>query len=239
MDRLTFAMSPEEVCGLNDETDPMMRFLAPLLVFSALSWASAASAHPAGSHCHFNACGQPVATATVSCCGNGPDAGLPAYTPREAPADLGAPAPAARSAHRPIRKAKAHAPRRTSAARPAARRHAAARPAGRHAVRPARPTHTAAPYGDPIRDHAAIYGASGHGNAVPLAAYAGRGDRWVSGSVTTTSVTTQWIAPAQTVIQGGQTCGWGGRVAHAHGHAPRHERAWLCACAEGWRPPGY
>jgi hypothetical protein len=207
--------------------------LAAGAILSTALVVSAAPAH-AQSRCLFLACDQPVATATVTCCTSGPDVTgvvrrhevAPAAAPRTAK-----PPKKARKAHA----AKAHVRKaRAAHARPAIR-HAVARPAptrARHAVRPVRHAPVHAP--DPIRDHAATYGARATGASEAIAAFAGRGERWVTSSWQVTG----WAAPAAVSWHQGQSCGWGARVLTAPDGATRQERAWLCQCAEGWRPPG-
>jgi hypothetical protein len=121
------------------------------------------------------------------------------------------------------------------AARTAATRHRPAASSPRRRVqthRPA-PAHPAPPpYTPRTRDLASTYGAA-NGAVVPLAAFTGRGERWESGY----GIRTVWVGPSATSWSGGQLCGWGLRQqmsgAQVHSQAP----AWLCQCAEGWRPP--
>jgi hypothetical protein len=82
-------------------------------------------------------------------------------------------------------------------------------------------------------DYAAVYSASATGASTPIAAWAGRGERWVT---STTSV--RWIAPSATSWSSGSECGWGARVVSGPGGHLTHQRTWLCACPQGWRPPG-
>lgn len=87
------------------------------------------------------------------------------------------------------------------------------------------------PYEMPIKDHAATYRASAVGYSVPIAAYAGRGESWVSGQ----GQIVRYSAPQHISVQNGQNCGWGMGIAQS-GQSSGN-RAWVCHCEHGWQPP--
>jgi hypothetical protein len=209
----------------------------PAFVALAATWSALTlGAAPAqAATCTFVSCGQPVAQATVSCCSNTPYG--PATPPWMASGtgahEAGAHHhPAARTPHR---RATPRAAARTKAPKAAPRVH---RTASKGAAARSQKARTALRHtrhgvaGPDIRDHAAAYGAAGIGPGVPIAAYAGRGERWVSRSV-------HWVAPVVTSVHAGQVCGWGAQVIAAPGHHVQQSRQWLCQHPAGWRPPGY
>lgn len=81
-----------------------------------------------------------------------------------------------------------------------------------------------------IQDSAKIYGANKYGPSVNVAAFAGRGEKWVSSSYKVISYTTpsniQWV--------NGRQCGWGMPIA-SNGNIMKNN-TWVCRCETGWRP---
>lgn len=120
---------------------------------------------------------------------------------------------------------------RTQASRPQASR---PQPTRSQATRrhPAPPSAPRQAWQSRTRDLAATYGAS-DGQAVSLAQFTGRGDRWVSSSYSRTV----WVAPSVTSWSGGQLCGWGHQAVMQGSTTISQSPAWLCQCAQGWRPP--
>lgn len=142
--------------------------------------------------------------------------------------------PAARPAQRQTTRQRTATPRRQQARRQPQRqasRTQATRPATtrRHPAPPAPPRQAWQPR---TRDLAATYGA-GNGQAVSLAQFTGRGDRWVSSSYSRTV----WVGPSITSWSGGQLCGWGSQAVMQGSVTVSQSPAWLCQCEQGWRPP--
>lgn len=152
--------------------------------------------------------------------------------------------PAARPAQRQATRQRSATPRRqevrrqpqrqatrTQATRTQATRTQATRPATtrRHPAPPAPPRQA---WQSSTRDLAATYGAT-NGQAVSLSQFTGRGDRWVSSSYSRTV----WVGPSVTSWSGGQLCGWGSQAVMQGSVTVSQSPAWLCQCAQGWRPP--
>lgn len=154
--------------------------------------------------------------------------------------------PAARPAPRQASRPRAATPRRPETRRqetrrqetrrPEARRSEARRQTPRQTSRPATPRRHPAPpaqaWQPRTRDLAATYGA-GNGQAVSLAQFTGRGDRWVSSSYSRTV----WVGPSVTSWSGGQLCGWGSQAVMQGAVTVSQTPTWLCQCDQGWRPP--
>lgn len=147
--------------------------------------------------------------------------------------------PAARPAQRQTSRQRTATPRRQQARRQETRRQPQRQASRTQAARPATTRRHPAPPAPPrqawqprTRDLAATYGA-GNGQAVSLAQFTGRGDRWVSSSYSRTV----WVGPSVTSWSGGQLCGWGSQAVMQGSVTVSQSPAWLCQCEQGWRPP--
>ncbi|MEN9874527.1 MAG: hypothetical protein RL186_1424 [Pseudomonadota bacterium] len=144
--------------------------------------------------------------------------------------------------HKPRPKARHHVAQKRKAVHHVQRKAAVRRahPPRRVAhTAPVRPRHVVhyvqrAPYVDPIRDRAASYETPSYGQSTSLASVMS----YSSSSYSSSYQQVRWQGPEQIIRQGQNSCGWGTRIlTDRYGQAQR-KSVWVCACPQGWRPPG-